>query len=193
MGPPAATSPGRTPIDTLLEEARAGLRRLTPEEARTAMGAGAVLIDIRSEVERAADGVVPGALFFPRNVLEWRCDPASPSHDPRVSDLDARVIVMCAEGYQSSLAASSLQRMGFRHATDLAGGFQDWRAAGLPVRPLSEGGAMRAIGFPCGHRLEARDDGELVRLCREHPELRRPDAQTRERVAAGADDVDPVA
>lgn len=123
----------RTTIDDLLAEARAGLARVAPQEARDAIGAGAVLLDIRSESQRAADGVVPDAIWFARNVLEWRCDPSSEAHDPRVGDLDRHVIVMCDEGYQSSLAAATLQRLGFARATDLVGGFQAWRAAGLPV------------------------------------------------------------
>jgi rhodanese-related sulfurtransferase len=130
---PAATPPTRKTIETLLAEARAGLERLEPEETRAAIAAGAQLLDIRSEVQRARDGVVPGALFFPRNVLEWRCAVDSAWRDPRVGDLDTRLVVMCDEGYQSSLAAASLQELGFAHATDLIGGFQAWRAAGLPV------------------------------------------------------------
>ena len=77
--------------------------------------------------------MVPGAVYFPRNVLEWRCDPECEARDPRVGGLDRRVIVMCDAGYQSSLAAANLQELGFEHATDLDGGFQAWRAAGLPV------------------------------------------------------------
>jgi rhodanese-related sulfurtransferase len=138
VDPPAAEPPARKTIDTLLAEARAALRRLTPEETEAAMRAGAVLVDIRSEVQRERDGVVAGALFFPRNVLEWRCDPASPSRDARVGGLDAHVVVMCDEGYQSSLAAASLRELGFSRATDLVGGFQAWRAAGLPVQALTK-------------------------------------------------------
>ena len=85
----------RTTVDELLARARAGLRRVGPEEARAAIRSGALLVDIRSEVQREADGVVPGALFFPRNVLEWRLDPASGHADPRVPGLHAEVIVMC--------------------------------------------------------------------------------------------------
>src|SRR6185436_20687395 len=113
--------------DELLEEARRGLRRLAPADA------GAVLVDIRSELQRERDGVVPGSVFFPRNVLEWRCDPASPYRDERVSDASRTLIVMCDEGYQSSLAAANLRRLGFDDATDLDGGFRAWLAAGLPV------------------------------------------------------------
>ena len=130
---------GRTTVDELLARARAGLRRVGPEEARAAIRSGALLVDIRSEVQREADGVVPGALFFPRNVLEWRLDPASGHADPRVPGLHAEVIVMCNEGYQSSLAAATLQELGFARATDLDGGFQAWRAAGLPVEAAGAG------------------------------------------------------
>ena len=119
--------------EDLLAEARSGLARLDPPAAAAAMQAGAVLVDVRSELQRERDGVVPGSLFFPRNVLEWRCDPESPARDERVCDRAQHLIVMCDEGYQSSLAAANLKRLGFDRATDLAGGFQAWRAAGLPV------------------------------------------------------------
>jgi rhodanese-related sulfurtransferase len=130
---------GPVTADELLAEARRGLERLEPAEAAVAIAAGAVLVDVRSELQRERDGVVPGSLFFPRNVLEWRCDPASAARDERVSDLARQLIVMCDEGYQSSLAAANLRRLGFGRATDLAGGFQAWRAAGLPVEPHSGG------------------------------------------------------
>jgi rhodanese-related sulfurtransferase len=123
----------RLTVDDLLAEARADLDRLEPAEARTAMDEGAVLVDVRSEVHRERDGIVPGSVFFPRNVLEWRCDPASPWRDERVSDPSRRLIVMCNEGYQSSLAAANLKRLGLDQATDLVGGFQAWLSAGLPV------------------------------------------------------------
>ena len=122
-------------IDQLLAQARSGLDRVEPREAREAIGGGALMIDIRSESQRAADGIVPDTIWFARNVLEWRCDPSCDAHDDRVGDLERRVIVMCDEGYQSSLAAATLQQLGFAEATDLAGGFQAWRAAGLPVVP----------------------------------------------------------
>ena len=126
-------------VNELLAESRERLRRLDPRQALAAMRAGSLLVDIRSEVQRDADGVVPGALFFPRNVLEWRLDPASGHSDPRIPGRDAEVILMCNEGYQSSLAAATLQELGFARATDLAGGFQAWRAAGLPVEPAGAG------------------------------------------------------
>lgn len=120
-------------VDDLLERARSRLRRVEPAEVEAELAGGAVLVDIRADSQRAADGAVPGAVFIPRNVLEWRCDPASPWRDPRVSDPARRVILMCNEGYQSSLAAATLQELGLPHATDLVGGFQAWRAAGLPI------------------------------------------------------------
>jgi rhodanese-related sulfurtransferase len=119
--------------DELLAEARRDLKRLDPAAAAAAVSEGAVLVDIRSEVQRERDGIVPGSIFFPRNVLEWRCDPASDWRDFRVSDPARLIIVMCDEGYQSSLAAANLKRLGLEGATDLAGGFQAWRSAGLPV------------------------------------------------------------
>lgn len=125
----------RMTIDELLAQARAGLVRVAPSEAQVAMDGGALLIDIRSESQRAADGIVTSAIWFPRNVLEWRCDPSCEARDDRVGGLERRVIVMCDEGYQSSLAAATLQQLGFARATDLVGGFRGWRAAGLPVAP----------------------------------------------------------
>ena len=121
--------------EELLVRARARLDRVAPADAPAAVAAGAVLVDIRSDAQRARDGVVPGAAYIPRNVLEWRCDPASPWREPLVSDPRRRLILMCDEGYQSSLAAALLQTIGHPLATDLAGGFRAWRAAGLPVEP----------------------------------------------------------
>jgi rhodanese-related sulfurtransferase len=127
--------PRRT-IDELLEDSRARLKRVGPRETAAAIRAGALLVDIRSDNQRARDGVVPGAMHQPRNVLEWRADPDSGASDPVLAaDLDRHVIVMCDEGYASSLAAATLQDLGFARATDLDGGFQAWRAAGLPVEP----------------------------------------------------------
>jgi rhodanese-related sulfurtransferase len=128
----------RTTIDDLLAAARTRLDRVTAEALPDALAAGALLVDIRSDAQRTADGVVPDAIYHPRNVLEWRADPASGHDDPRLSgDLSRRVIVMCNEGYQSSLAAATLHDLGFARATDLAGGFQAYAAAGLPVAPDS--------------------------------------------------------
>jgi len=120
-------------IDDLLADARARLDRLGPEQTRAAVDQGALLIDIRSDHQRATDGHVPGAAHVPRNVLEWRLDPHGDSRDERLARPDATIVIMCDEGYQSSLAAATLRDLGLPHATDLDGGFQAWRAAGLPV------------------------------------------------------------
>jgi rhodanese-related sulfurtransferase len=130
-----AMTASRTTVHELLAAARARLQRLEPAEAHAAQAAGdAILVDVRSEAQRRADGAIPGAIWHPRNVLEWRVDPASEAADPALSgDFDARIVVVCHEGYQSSLAAATLQDLGFVRATDLAGGFLAWRAAGLPV------------------------------------------------------------
>ena len=122
-------------VEEMLARARARLERVAAEQASAEVDSGALLIDIRSDHQRERDGVVPEAVYFPRNVLEWRCDPESEARDPRVADVERRVIVMCDAGYASSLAAVSLQELGFSRATDLEGGFQAWRGAGLPVEP----------------------------------------------------------
>jgi rhodanese-related sulfurtransferase len=121
-------------VAQLLEEARSKLERLTPREASDAIGAGGILIDIRSEAQRSSDGELPDAKCMSRNVLEWRLDPSSPDRDPEVARPGVQLILICNEGYQSSLAAATLQRFGLQ-ATDVIGGFQAWRNAGLPVDP----------------------------------------------------------
>jgi rhodanese-related sulfurtransferase len=125
--------PGRS-IDEILADARRQLRRLTPVEAQAALATGALLVDIRPQAQRAAEGAVPGALLVERNVLEWRFDPRSEAKLPEATGYDLQVIVMCSQGYTSSLAASALQDIGLYRATDLAGGFQAWEQAGLPVQ-----------------------------------------------------------
>ena len=123
---------GARSIDEVLAAARTRLSRLDPPAASDAAGDGAVLVDIRPAAQRAAEGEIPGATIIERNVLEWRLDPASDARLP-VAGYDLQVIVFCSEGYTSSLAAAALQDLGLRRATDLAGGFRAWEAAGLPV------------------------------------------------------------
>lgn len=124
----------RKTVNDLLEEARARLQRLEPSEAADAVAAGRILVDIRGSDQLAADGTIPGALWIPRNVLEWRVDPASGHQHSELAGRENDVILFCAEGYQSSLAAAALHDLGFTGATDLAGGFAAWRAAGLPIQ-----------------------------------------------------------
>jgi rhodanese-related sulfurtransferase len=123
----------RVTADDELAKSRRGLERVSPAEAAAAVEAGALLVDIRPVAQRSADGEIPGALVIDRNVLEWRLDPASPHRVPEVTGPDQVVIVVCDAGYASSLAAASLQAVGLLRATDLDGGYQAWRAAGLPI------------------------------------------------------------
>ena len=122
-------------VDELLANARASLQRVTPIEAQRAAANGALIVDTRPSELLARDGTIPGALEIGRNVLEWRLDPASAHRSPEVTSHEQVVIVVCDEGYASSLAAASLQALGLKHATDLIGGFRAWKAAGLPVEP----------------------------------------------------------
>jgi rhodanese-related sulfurtransferase len=122
-------------IDRLLERARARLDRIGPQQAAAELAAGqALLVDIRPAAQRALEGEFAQALVIERNVLEWRLDPLSDARVPEATDHDVRWIVACSEGYTSSLAAASLLDIGLPRATDLEGGFQAWRRAGLPVR-----------------------------------------------------------
>jgi len=126
----------RIGIDDLLERERAQLDRLTAAQAAEAVAAdGAVLVDIRYAALRDRDGTIPGALVVERNELEWRLDPFGDHRLPEATGHDLLVVVVCNEGYASSLAARSLQALGLHRATDLIGGFQAWSAAGLPVTP----------------------------------------------------------
>lgn len=117
-------------IDRMVEEARAGLPpRPTAAELPTLVARGALLVDIRPASQRDRDGELPGAVVIDRNVLEWRLDPTSPHRLPGAGDADRDIVVVCDEGYASSLAAFSLQQLGLRGATDLDGGFQALLAA----------------------------------------------------------------
>jgi rhodanese-related sulfurtransferase/predicted metal-dependent enzyme (double-stranded beta helix superfamily) len=121
-------------IEQVLAAARGRLRRLLPEEAFEATDReGAILVDIRPERQRAIEGGIPSALIVERNVLEWRFDPRSSARLALATDHNVQVIVFCSEGYTSSLAAVALKELGLWRATDVVGGFQAWRAAGLPV------------------------------------------------------------
>lgn len=115
-------------IDAVLEAARARLRRIAADDVPAALQRGAVLVDIRPAAQRAAEGEVPDALVIERNVLEWRCDPTSDARIPAAVDDDVEWIVLCSEGYTSSLAAAALQDLGLHKATDVIGGYH-----GLPV------------------------------------------------------------
>ncbi len=126
----------RTTIDDLLAEARAGLDRVTPEAAFEAMRGGAVLVDVRSQDERERQGVVTGAVHYPLSVVLWRLDPAQETGNPKLP-LDTRVMLLCRQGFSSSLAAAQLPAIGFTHATDVIGGAEAWIEAGLPSAPAN--------------------------------------------------------
>ncbi len=113
-------------IDVLLARARVGLDRVQPADLAREMATGAVVVDIRPFEQRDRDGELPGALVVDRNVLEWRLDPTSPYRLPEAVGRDVRYVVVCNEGYSSSLAAATLRELGLSRATDLVGGFQEW-------------------------------------------------------------------
>jgi rhodanese-related sulfurtransferase len=120
-------------VEEVLERARRRFTRVEPGQAAAEMAQGALLVDTRTESQRAEQGAIPGALVIDRTVMEWRLDPASPWRIPQATDHQKRVIVICSQGYSSSLAAASLHDLGLINATDVIGGFQAWKAAGLPV------------------------------------------------------------
>jgi rhodanese-related sulfurtransferase len=124
--------PART-INQLLASARHGMQRLEPPDAARAMAGGALLIDTRCAEALGRDGSIPGAAHVPLSVLYWRLDPTSPHRDPVLATPGRQVILLCADGFSSSLAAATLRQLGFSAATDVVGGFSGWRSAGLPI------------------------------------------------------------
>lgn len=129
----------RKTINDLLDAARGRLERLEPAAAyESTLRDGALLVDTRCAEARRATGVIPGSVHVPLSVLFWRLDPASGHDDSQLSDPERQVVLVCAHGYSSSLAAATLRDLGFSRATDVVGGFKAWVAAGLPVEPLRE-------------------------------------------------------
>ena len=134
MSTPVLPRPvGARSIDELLADARTRIARVTPHEAAARMAAGGLLVDIRPAGQRAREGQVPGALIVERNVLEWRVDPLRDARLPQATGYDVDVLVLCSEGYTSSLAADALRTLGLHRATDVIGGFLAWERAGLPT------------------------------------------------------------
>ncbi len=125
----------RRTIDGLLAAARDRIARLTPQAAYRAMAEGALLVDTRCGDDRRGTGTIPGSVHVPLSVLFWRLDPDSGYDDPALSDLGRAVILLCAHGYSSSIAAATLRDLGFGRVADVIGGFEAWSAAGLPVVP----------------------------------------------------------
>ena len=134
----------RRSINDVLAEAQARLRRLTPAEAALAMREGATLVDTRDGDVRARDGSIPGAVHVPLSVLEWRVDPDSGHQDPALAGRENRLILLCRDGYSSTLAAVRLHELGFTNTTDVIGGFAAWAAAGLPVDGARDGEPRRS-------------------------------------------------
>jgi rhodanese-related sulfurtransferase len=128
----------RATIGDLLATARARLDRLEPSEARAALDDGALLVDTRGAELRREQGVIPGSVHVPLSVLFWRLDPSSESADPQLADPSRRVVLICAHGYSSSLAAATLLDLGYDQATDVIGGFEAWAGAGLPVIAMDD-------------------------------------------------------
>jgi rhodanese-related sulfurtransferase len=120
-------------IDRVLDDARARLRRLSAREVPAALARGAVLVDIRPKAQRDREGGVPSALVIERNVLEWRCDPTSDARLPQAVDDDVEWVVLCSEGFTSSLAAAALLDLGLHRATDVVGGYHALKAEGVLV------------------------------------------------------------
>jgi rhodanese-related sulfurtransferase len=143
---PGARPSGTRSVHEILADARSRLTRVTPDQAFFDVRAGAVLIDIRPAAQRAAEGEIPGSVVIERNHLEWRLDPQSDARLPWVTGYDLLPIVICAEGYTSSLAAAALQELGFGRATDVAGGYLAWQAAGLPTARPEERSVVIAPG-----------------------------------------------
>lgn len=123
-------------VEQLLAEARALLpRRYSPEETLSEIESGILVIDIRGDEQQRKDGLIPGTMVIRRNVLEWRCDPVCPWRHQLIANHAQKIILFCNQGYQSSLAAANLQRLGMIHATDMVGGFSSWKHSGLPTVP----------------------------------------------------------
>lgn len=131
-----ATHNGAMRIDEILASARQGLDRATPQQTAEALAEGAIVIDVRDSADLGRTGIIPGSIPIARSVLEWRCDPSSPWRDDRVARPDARVIVVCAQGFSSSLAAASLRSLGFTRVGDLIGGIAAWVAEDRPLDPI---------------------------------------------------------
>jgi rhodanese-related sulfurtransferase len=132
-----AIAPQRRTLEELLQAAAASITRLRPEEAAAAVAHGAALVDIRSDLDRERDGIVPDSLHIPRTVLEWRLAADSAWRNPFAPDFDQQIILMCDHGCSSLLAAATLVELGFAKASDVIGGYAAWRDAGLVTAPAS--------------------------------------------------------
>ncbi len=149
-------------IDALVTRARARLRRLGPTEVPAALARGAVLVDIRPAAQRAFEGQLGGALVVERNVLEWRCDPTSDARLPHAVGDDVEWVVLCSQGYTSSLAAAALQDLGLYRATDIAGGYQGLVRSGVLPDITAALATAGSPGLPAHAVSESSPESILV-------------------------------
>lgn len=138
-------------IDEMLDDARTRIDRLTVFELAEAYRRGAIFVDIRPQAQRAIEGTLPGALAIERNVLEWRLDPTSDAHLALAVDHDVEWVIVCSEGYTSSLAAASLRQLGLHRATDLVGGYKAIKAAGLLGALIGQRHCVRELAAVSAH------------------------------------------
>ncbi|MDH6283679.1 rhodanese-related sulfurtransferase [Rhodococcus sp. LBL1] len=138
-------------IDEMLEDARAGLDRMYVFELSEAVRRGAIFVDIRPQAQRALEGTLPGALAIERNVLEWRLDPTSSAHLALAVDHDVEWVIVCSEGYTSSLAAASLRQLGLNNVTDLVGGYKAIKSAGLLGALIGQTHCVRELATVSAH------------------------------------------
>ncbi|HXW80538.1 MAG TPA: rhodanese-like domain-containing protein [Acidimicrobiales bacterium] len=151
---PRVAGGGASRIDQLVVQARSGYTRVSAAEASRIFAAGGLLVDVRPAAQRSEFGEIPGAIVIERNVLEWRLDPTSAHRHPAVSGADQDIVVVCQEGYASSLAAATLREMGLSRATDLEGGYVAWAAAGLPTIPGCPGPGCPGPGMSSASKAE---------------------------------------
>lgn len=139
-------TPQRFSVNDLLHEARATLVRMNAQQAYAAQQGGALILDTRTEQDRDREGVIPGSIHTPLSVIQWVADPAPGYQHPAIHGFEQTLIVVCNEGYSSSLAAASLKRLGFVNATDLNGGYRGWKACGLPTIGSADNIELRPAG-----------------------------------------------
>lgn len=156
-------------VERLLAAARERIERVQPAAAWAAVTTGdALIVDLRSSDERLREGLIPGSVHIPRSVLEWRLDPESGYSNPYVEP-GRRVIVFCAHGFSSSFAAVALRELGWWTATDIIGGYEGWKAAGLPTRDVGvadepANGELPGMGGPAQSRNEVQATVEGMRM-----------------------------
>ncbi|RVW07931.1 sulfurtransferase [Prescottella agglutinans] len=138
-------------IDEMLDDARAQLDRMYVFEIAAAVRRGAIFVDIRPQAQRALEGTLPGALAIERNVLEWRLDPTSSAHLALAVDHDVEWVIVCSEGYTSSLAAASLRQLGLNKVTDLVGGYKAIKSAGLLGALIAQTHCVRELATVSAH------------------------------------------